>query len=468
MTQLGEAVFSVPPEPEETDEEIEDVKIRFSVFFDGTLNNRTNIEQRLVSAKEADLTEEERKTATDLKQEMTIEQLKEAKGIYKKFSGVGSYENGYTNVVKLERYIDTEIPSESDYQYLLKSYIEGPGTRDKKSDKTLGYAIGVGVSGVKKKVKQGVQDVVKKVSGNHFDKKAKIAKLTLDAFGFSRGAAAARNFIHEALLGAKSVKQQLQDKGYQVGEVELCFAGLYDTVSSHGLVFSNDTDTLKLDAVAHAKEVVHLAAADEHRENFSLTTVESAANGIQIFLPGVHSDVGGSYREGASENHDVYWTMGKQGEKKVQKQKEELVAAGWYKADELTIQQSSHMHGGRHNVKEVNLHAERSNISNQYSRIPLHIMVKFTRKNKIIIKSKLERVENIPAELSTAQKEILDYVGKHEAKGGFSSKSTDWHDNKRSWLRDLRHSNFHFSARLEIGNGPRYINGKRERMYYDG
>ena len=275
--------------------------------------------------------------------------------------------------------------------------------------------------------------------------------------------------IHEALLEANSVAQQLKDKGYQVGKVEVCFAGLYDTVSSHGLSFSDDTRALNLDAVSHAKKVIHLVAADEHRENFSLTTIKSAdGKGREIYLPGVHSDVGGSYRDGASEDQDIYWTMGAQAEEETKKQMEELVAAGWYTKEELAVKQSLLERGAKHTVKEVNLHAKRSSIHNHYSRIPLHIMAKFARENNIAIKRKLEKNEDIPIELSTAQQAIHEYVDKHKGKGAYTSKSDDWQDKKLTWLPALRHNYFHFSARLEIGNGPRFKDGKRTRQYYDG
>jgi len=467
MSELGETT-SIVAEPEQPKEEEKKVKIRYCVFFDGTLNNRTNIDQRLISVSEDKLTDEERKAAADLKMKMTIEDLEKTKGIYKKYEGVGSYENGYTNVVKMERHVDTSARP-AGYQLMLKTYIEGPGTRDKKSDKMFGYALGTGVSGIKNKVEQGVVDVVKKVKANHLDKETRVEKLTLDVFGFSRGAAAARNFIHEALLEAKSVEQQLKDNGYKVDKVEVCFAGLFDTVSSHGLSFSNDTSTLNLDAVSHAKEVVQLAAADEHRENFSLTTIKSAGgNGREIYLPGVHSDVGGSYRDGASEDQDIYWTMGVHGEEEAGKQIEELVAAGWYTKNEITLKRSIHDRGGKHTVKEVNLHATRNGIHSHYSRIPLHIMAKYARDNNIIFKGDLDRDEKIPSELGTAQQEIQQYVAGHDSKGSFSSKASHWHGNSISWLPRVRHDYFHFSARLEFGNGPRFIDGKRQRMTYDG
>ncbi|MBL1259852.1 MAG: DUF2235 domain-containing protein [Thiotrichaceae bacterium] len=465
--EFGETSASadIPAEPEK---DLEKISIRYSVFFDGTLNNRSNINQRLVSAQDKDLTEEEIQRAAELKQEMSLEDLKKAKGIYKKRKGDDSYENGYTNVVKLEQYFETEPTP--DHALILASYIEGPGSRDKKSDKVFGYAIGVGISGVKNKVKKGVLDVVKKIKTNHFDKRTPIKTLTLDVFGFSRGAAAARNFIHEALFNdAKSVAQRLNNLDYQVGEVKVHFAGLFDTVSSHGLSFSNDTGALKLDAVAHAKEVVHLTAADEHRENFALTTIDSTGGkGREIFLPGVHSDIGGSYREGAGEDQDIYWSMDDNGEEKAQAEVTALTQAGWYKANELTITTNPQAHGDLYAFTEVNLRARRSNISNQYSRIPLHIMARFARDSGLTFDSRFEGNENIPPALELADEEIQAYVGQHQARGAYSSQPADWHDNQRSWLRTLRHDYFHFSARLEIGNGPRYENGKRLRGEYDG
>ncbi len=462
MTELFENTFVPEPEPKE-DEEQKKVNIRCSVFFDGTLNNRTNIEQRLVSADAKSLTEEERVTAAELKNKMSDEELIAAKGIYKKRSGTSSYENGFTNVVKLERYIETE-PTEL-YEIVLASYIEGAGTQDKGKDKMRGYAIGTGPTGVWKKVEKGMEDVVNQIKNNHINKKIKIEKFTLDVFGFSRGAATARTFIFQALLDSESIKQNLLNLGYEIGKTEVCFAGLYDTVSSHGLSFTNDTGALKLDAVAHAKEALHLAAADEHRENFSLTDIRSAGNGVQIFLPGVHSDIGGSYREGVGEDHDIFWTMGKNAEERANQDKASLVAAGWYKEDEISMDLGCI---GRNDTPQVNLHATRDSISNLYSRIPLQLMAKFARRNEISIKGRLESVENIPSALVTVKQEVDAYVSKHEGKGAFSSQPQDWHDSDRSWLRDLRYGYFHFSARLEIGNGPNFENGRRVRQYLDG
>ena len=229
------------------------------------------------------------------------------------------------------------------------------------------------------------------------------------------------------------------------------------------------TNTTASKTITHAQEIVHLTAADEHRKNFSLTTIDSAGGkGREIFLPGVHSDIGGSYREGASEDQDIYWTMDTNGKEKAQAESTALTHAGWYKAHELTITESPLGQGQLYGLTEVNLHAQRSNISNQYSRIPLHIMARFARESELVFKSKLARREKIPPALELAYEEILAYVSQHQAKGAYSSQPEHWHDNQRLWLCALRYRYFHFSARLEIGNGPRLKNGKRQREYHDG
>ena len=434
---IGEPVSIAMPEPESPlDPKEEDkkkhVKIRVCVFFDGTCNNRVNTQGRLDQS------------AAYQKDKGKKDQAKS-----------DSYENDFTNVAKMEPYVDTAKPA-PDYTLALKTYIEGPGTTNNASDSTLGYGIGMGATGVREKVKKGILDVVKKI-GVELPKKSEtiIDLLTLDVFGFSRGAAGARNFIHEALFGSSSIKQQLVDQGYTVTQVDVCFAGLYDTVSSHGLSFSNDTGDLKLHAVAHAKAVLHLAAAEEHRENFSLTDIASAGKkGREIYLPGVHSDVGGSYRDAAPEAHALYSGSDAQAaaEDRVQ-----LRAAGWFGEREITLKE---FRSGEDDF--VTLTVTRARISNHYSRIPLHIMASAARENGIVFRIDFDRVEEIPAALSAVQQKIDAYVASTS-----SSKAEDWHHNE-PWLCDLRHAYLHFSAKHEFGLKPRFINGKRRRMVYSG
>lgn len=137
-----------------------------------------------------------------------------------------------------------------------------------------------------------------------------IEKLTVDTFGFSRGAAAARYCVHRVLNDTGStrapkhaLKKAITGLGRTVEEVEIWAVGLFDTVSSLGVFLElSDVGELKLNAVRFARSVYHLAAAEEYRKNFSLTNIKSAGGkGKEIFLPGAHSDIGGGYVDGASE-----------------------------------------------------------------------------------------------------------------------------------------------------------------------
>jgi hypothetical protein len=64
--------------------------------------------------------------------------------------------------------------------------------------------------------------------------------------------------------------------------------------------FQNDVPELHLtfDSDPRVMKVVQLAAADEYRLNFSLTTIGSALRlnkGFELTLPSAHSDIGGGY-----------------------------------------------------------------------------------------------------------------------------------------------------------------------------
>ena len=85
----------------------------------------------------------------------------------------------------------------------------------------------------------------------------------------------------------------------------------------------------ELDLAGVPQKVMHLAAANEYRENFSLTDITSslqAGVGYELVLPGVHSNIGGSYGEITNEEerelHQHEW--------------EQLIAQGWYKREEIT------------------------------------------------------------------------------------------------------------------------------------
>lgn len=296
------------------------INVNLNIFFDGTQNNKANTE-----AKNANSSNHQ-------------SYIKEGN------KNDDSFENDYTNVARGYDAIDSNAENQ------VAVYIEGIGTEDKKSDSTFpGVALGEGDTGVTAKVTKGCLDAAVEMNKKNYAGK-KIDILFVNVYGFSRGATAARHFIHVAskmanyeyrgktkadknkyyvnpdyffndskyYLNVEAAESTFLDKyGYfgacllsykmQVKEIRFNFVGLYDTVAAYGAehrgtkvfgvsVVDNDTKQLNLDAINKARYVFHLASEDEYRDNFDLTNIKSAGiRGLELMLPGVHSDIGGSY-----------------------------------------------------------------------------------------------------------------------------------------------------------------------------
>jgi len=276
--------------------------------------------------------------------------------------------------------------------------------------------------------------------------------ITVDVFGFSRGAAGARYAIHR-IVQDRVLHTKLSEINYDVGQVNVLFAGLYDTVASYGVAHYNDTTDLSLDAISRAENTLHLCAAEEHRENFRLTNINSTGSkGREIFLPGVHSDVGGGYLHNASEKVLLF----KGSKKEAEEEQRQLIASGWYDKEELAI--SSKAFGAYYHLTGT-----RKSISNQYSYIPLHTMSRYAKKTGIQFSPRLTLVFKIPEKLSTLQLKLDGYVD-----NGVSV-ANDWINRQDQTMQDLRHQYLHFSADYEgIGMDPEWENGRRTRVNQDG
>jgi len=459
MPQLGEAVFVPPPKSsnEEGEEPKKTISIRCSLFFDGTLNNRTNVNARKTNSEAYQATKSLWHRTTGL-------------GSGK---GDGSYENEESNIARMEPH----VKSADGFDLTLKVYTEGAGTFDEQSDSKLGAATGTGSSGVISKVRKGILDAVDQIGKARDPASFVIKQLTFDVFGFSRGAAGARYCIHCLLMDERQpMKRRLEVMGFEVEQVAVQFAGLYDTVSSHGLVFSDDTAALKLDAIRHAEKVVQLAAADEHRKNFSLTNINSAgAKGEQYFLPGAHSDVGGGYVDGAPEEQVIF--KGVRDHAIAERKK--WIEDGWYREDEISdvsavippIQplymgsaQPMPLGGISQPLPEI-LRVHRESISNAYCLIPLKIMVRFAEENGLTMDSRFVRraSERITGDLLDLESEI----DAHIARSGTSSSAEFWH-RSTPLLRRIRNKYLHVSSQYSLGMTPRFKRGKRYREQYDG
>lgn len=443
MPQLGEAVFVPPPKSsnEKGDDPKKAVTIRCALFFDGTLNNRVNVNARKTNSEAYQATKSLWHRTTG----------------WGSGKGDGSYENDESNIAKMEPHIEDA----DGFDLTIKVYTEGAGTFDEQSDSTRGAATGTGAAGVESKVRKGILDAVNQIREARDPDQFVIKQLTFDLFGFSRGAAGARYCIHCLLMDEnRPVKRRLEVLGFDVEQVTVQFVGLYDTVSSHGVSFSDDTATLKLDAVRHAEQVIQLAAADEHRKNFSLTNIESAGpKGEQYFLPGAHSDVGGGYVDGAAEQQVIF--RGLRGDAIAERKK--WVEDGWYKENEIS--DVSSVMGPSRPIQET-LTVHRKSVSNAYSLIPLKVMAKFSQENGISINPDLEDAASVTESFPDLQ-ELEQIIYRHIGEGSANSRAECW-QGVTPLLRRVRNAHLHVSAQYTFGMKPRFKQGKRHRKEYDG
>lgn len=320
------------PDKQKKPENKKGVKVNINLFFDGTLNNGNNTDARLAYNKK-------KKGIT-----LSPDELKAAEAYREKHKEGSSYENYYSNIAIMHQMNLGDNKNKE-----IKVYIEGEGTEDYKGDDTDGYAFGSGRTGIPAKVNISFLKIKKEIEKiydkKYIEKDEFINEIELTVFGFSRGAAAARHFI--------ALKYKLQDE-YNIESAKFLvnFVGLFDTVSSyhdaHSLItgaanknFDNDVDELKL-KMEGVKKVFHLTAADEYRENFSLTTIEhsiAAGVGFELEIPGAHSDVGGGY--GEIEDETRYFSN----EPDFKNIQQVLQQQGWFTREQLNYPMRSEQAG---------------------------------------------------------------------------------------------------------------------------
>lgn len=260
------------------------LSITIGIFFDGTRNNKYNIDYY-----------------------NSLESKKQ-----RKFKS--SYRGSKTNVAKLFELYD---PQEN----MFPIYIEGIGTAppkdnigampvsSKESDNVFSQMFGNGDFGINGKLERACNKIVQEISLKKIRSVTTI-ELTLDVIGFSRGAAAARSFISRidcasgitegrkvCLRDALKRHPRIKEKKIEISKR---FLGIFDTVSTFGAGWKlysldDDIEDLQLTIPSDLVKAVHLVAADEYRLNFALTTIDSAKNKEEIILPGEHSDIGGGH-----------------------------------------------------------------------------------------------------------------------------------------------------------------------------
>ena len=403
---LGNPTF-VPPK--EDNKEAIDVIV--GVFFDGTSNNRSNIEGR-----------------------RKFPNLKNSSMSNRDGSGK-SFGNDNSNVDKLQK-------AYTDEKHYYSIYVEGMGTKnpDDPEDKstyygdfTRGQGFGTGETGLLEKVEKGCFDLVKKLKDAEKDQ---VSTLYIDVYGFSRGAAAARIFVNE-LYKTKDPDNEdsydkglfgkaIEKKGYEKPpiRIRIRFLGLYDTVLS----YTSSKVDLTIPSVGF---VAHLTAENEHRMNFPLTNIASASNGIELTLPGVHSDIGGGYKNGESEN--VILTESR---RYVKIELQNMLEQGWFKKDQL---------------KEHSYYLEgiRPHVSNEFSLVILHLMAELGVQ-KYKIPWKYEKVLNleysIPSKIDDVKVRVYNYAFKNAPRLKFYTNKEIETMRKKVWANDVERENFNLKV----------------------
>ncbi|MFC3757303.1 phospholipase effector Tle1 domain-containing protein [Chryseobacterium tructae] len=416
----------------------------FNMFFDGTMNNMTNTTERIGK--------------TD---------------VYNRKSNKkdDSYTNFYSNVALL--YMNNDVKENED---IIKIYTEGIGTEDKKMDQTFpGGALGTGIAiymrGIKDKVQRGIQQMKDFADKKYFDKGVSIGKVTINVFGFSRGAAAARYFLSQDSL----IMIKLNLKSFQ--DITFNFIGLFDTVASYGILHLNDVIELQLKLKNRAKKIVQLAAADEYRNNFKLTNIDSSVKagvGYQLTMPGVHSDIGGGYSEVSDEKrylgeYMVYGDNDITAKKELEKIKKRYIEEGWYQPEQFMITKELKTNFSKlYNLSYSHLYTlygVRKGLSNSYQYIPFAIMKTFCEKHgKMVFKKTTDNIYTVSKELQTVKGELYDYAIKND---GINSLAVTLPKEQLMWVRNkyLHRSNKDDETFKMDG---RYVNGKPERDILKG
>ena len=369
------------------------IQVTMGMFFDGTGNNKVNTNASKSGRSQND-------------------------------SAHTSFFNSWSNVARSSEYYigslngvdipETNTPKDDNIGGRFNIYIEGIGTNNNADDDFIrGLALGIDfVSGIRPRVILGTKKAAQAIMEYEEIKNAinTITKIevTFDVFGFSRGAAAARHFIdinNETYDSTSSsglnfggvfssrlefeINELFEEFRKIEVEIHWRFAGLYETVSSHGLLdlldFDNDVIEIGLNAISNVDSVLQIVAKDEYRRNFSLTNIDSVSNKDVISIPGVHSDIGGGYSDtfynGTDElNYQLYRvgysprlgaTISRAAaESIIDTIKNWFIDQGWYTVHGLsTSTTSSGQSGGT-----ISLIGTRGGIKNTYSHIPLHMM----------------------------------------------------------------------------------------------
>ena len=214
------------------------IHLEFGLFFDGTLNSVKNTELRLTVLNQNDLKilpsddeKEVKRKEEELKyrrssisdelfeflipnayirniensSDITDYRRADERGFFDRMGVDNSLMNDYTNVARMWNCCNKNY----------RIYIEGIGTLDRQKDISAGFQFGSGDTGIRGKVRRGCYELAMKIKSRLPKETNELVEITLDVFGFSRGAAAARNFLYEVNVSNKREEDTKLDKRFE-------------------------------------------------------------------------------------------------------------------------------------------------------------------------------------------------------------------------------------------------------------
>ncbi len=196
--------------------------------------------------------------------------------------GFGELEdNSISNVLKLHLLFGGDLKDTSKVPGQTCMYYSGVGTYGSKIKRAFNSALGLQKLDVDRIQKEAQEDLKKIYEPGD----------QLFLFGFSRGAAIARQFASRYVPSVISEPKPIK------------FIGVFDTVASIGIPNLDNDELPVSDVVFEDRKVsstiekaLHLVSLDEKRKAFLPTLMNKEDRVKEIWFSGVHSDIGGGFR----------------------------------------------------------------------------------------------------------------------------------------------------------------------------
>ncbi len=202
----------------------------------------------------------------------------------REFFGLGELDDSsISNVLKLHLMFGGDLKDQNQFEDQVCLYYSGVGTYGKRFKRAFNRLFGLQNQDVDR-IQENAREDLRRIYQTG-DK--------IFIFGFSRGAAIARQFASRYVQAIA---------GDQVKPIK--FLGVFDTVASIGTL-NLDNDEIPVSDVVfedryispEIENALHLLALDEKRKAFLPTLMNKEDRVTEVWFSGAHSDIGGGYRK---------------------------------------------------------------------------------------------------------------------------------------------------------------------------